>query len=642
MRKFLLTLVFGVSALSLLAQIPVSTTPANKNVILEEFTGIHCGYCPDGHKIAQQIMTNNPGRAFMIAIHQGSYATPAAGEPDYRTPWGDAIAGQTGLTGYPAGTVNRHVFAGHGMTAGGTAMSRSNWTGDAGVIIGQPSYLNVGVSANLDYNTRVLTIQCQVYYTANSSVTTNRLNIALLQNNVKGPQSGSSANPTMVTPDGQYLHQHMLRHLFTGQWGVTINNTNSASGILKVDTTFTYTVPNDYNSVPVNLAELEVVAFVAEGNQEIISGSHAYVNPPAVDASVIAITGLPVIHCSTNGITPSVEIKNKGANVLTSAVINYSVDNGTPVTQNWTGSLATGATEVVAITNPITPINGHHTIKCYTTMPNGVADMNSVNDEFSGVYNVFSVYSATPVNEQFTSTTFPPTDWVVDGKGWSRSTTSSFGSGSGSAKMDFYNTPSGGIGDLYVYGLDFTSGTGHYLSFDHAYAQYSSENDRLQVQVSTNCGTSWNDLFNKAGTALKTANATTSSFTPSATQWASNMVDMSAFDGQSNLIIRFHATSAYGNNLYVDKVMTGIGFGINESAENTISVYPNPASDFINICNAENSVAALYDVYGKLISSTIINQNNYTLNTTDLATGNYILKLTNGDKTISKKISIVR
>ena len=37
------------------AQTIVSTTPENKNAILEEFTGIYCVYCPDGHLIANNL-----------------------------------------------------------------------------------------------------------------------------------------------------------------------------------------------------------------------------------------------------------------------------------------------------------------------------------------------------------------------------------------------------------------------------------------------------------------------------------------------------------------------------------------------------------------------------------------------------------
>ncbi|HOY30683.1 MAG TPA: Omp28-related outer membrane protein [Bacteroidales bacterium] len=644
MRKMLLFLLLVLPVISLNAQIPVSTTPENKNVILEEFTGIHCGYCPLGHKVASTIMTSNPNNAYVIAIHTGSYATPDAGEPDYRTSFGSAIASQSDLTAYPAGTVNRHVFSGMGQSSGGTAMSRTNWTAASTTILGQPSYLNVGVSAQVDYVTRVLTIHCQVYYTGNSTVTTNKLNIAILQNNIKGPQSGSSGNPTMVTPDGQYLHQHMLRHMLTGQWGVTIKNTNTASGTLKVDTTITYTVPAAYTSVPVNLAELEIIAFVSEGNQEIISGSGCLMNQPAIDASISSVSGLPLLHCSTNTITPTVVLKNKGTDVLTSAIINYTVDGGATVSQNWSGSLAPGATTNVTITNPITPAQGSHVVKCFTTMPNGVNDLNALNDDYSATYNGFLTFSTTPVNEEFTSTSFPPAGWVVDGNYWARHATSSFGIGTGSARMNFYAAQTGVENDLYIYGLDLSGVSTYHLSFDHAYAQYQSGyDDRLQVQISNNCGSSWTSLFDKAGSTLSTAPASSSSFTPTSGQWATNTINLSFFAGQSDLIIRFHAISDYGNNLFIDKINTASGTGLSEAGnDDNLMIYPNPAYDIVTILNAENSEMMLYDVYGKLVTSEYIFGNNHTLNVDALATGTYILKIIRGDKISSQKISVIK
>jgi hypothetical protein len=55
--------------------------PCSKNALLEEFTGINCVYCPDGHKIAKQITDANPNRAFAVNIHTGGFATPSAGQP---------------------------------------------------------------------------------------------------------------------------------------------------------------------------------------------------------------------------------------------------------------------------------------------------------------------------------------------------------------------------------------------------------------------------------------------------------------------------------------------------------------------------------------------------------------------------------
>ena len=106
MKKIVLSLLGLFSAFAVSAQTPqfVSTEAANKNVVLEEFTGINCGYCPDGHRIVKEYEEGNPGRVFGINIHTGSYAAM------YQTQWGSAIMNQTGLQGFPAGTVNYLVY----------------------------------------------------------------------------------------------------------------------------------------------------------------------------------------------------------------------------------------------------------------------------------------------------------------------------------------------------------------------------------------------------------------------------------------------------------------------------------------------------------------------------------------------------
>ena len=57
------------------AQTFVSTTPGNRNVLIEEYTGVRCQYCPMGHKATDFTVNSFPGRAFAINIHQGMFAS---------------------------------------------------------------------------------------------------------------------------------------------------------------------------------------------------------------------------------------------------------------------------------------------------------------------------------------------------------------------------------------------------------------------------------------------------------------------------------------------------------------------------------------------------------------------------------------
>ena len=209
-------------SINVICQNFVSTTPENKNVVLEEFTGIHCGFCPDGHVVAESIHNLHPTDVILINIHTGSYAQPNAGEPDFRTIFGSAIDAQANVGGYPAGTVNRHQFA--STQNGGTAMSRGDWSSASSQILNEVSYINIAAQSSLDISTRELTIVVEAFYTGTPPTgIVNNLNVVLLQNNIPGPQSGAANyNPGAIIPGAwnpTYNHQHMLRHLITGQWG---------------------------------------------------------------------------------------------------------------------------------------------------------------------------------------------------------------------------------------------------------------------------------------------------------------------------------------------------------------------------------------------------------------------------------------
>jgi hypothetical protein len=256
-QKILLSIVLMFALLWVNAQTLVSTDPQLKNAVLEEFTGIHCGYCPDGHAIAAALLENNPGRAVVIAIHQGGYSVPSGSEPDFRTPYGDAIAGQTGLTGYPSGTVNRHVFIG-----GNTALGRGDWTPTAHEIMQEISPVNVGVMTEYDDATRELTVHVELYYTSDAAESSNFINVALLQSHIFGPQSGGGAG-------NNYEHMHMLRDLITGQWGEEVSPTTAGTFVEK---TYVYTVPEDFIGIPVIVEDCDIAVFVTESHQEILSG----------------------------------------------------------------------------------------------------------------------------------------------------------------------------------------------------------------------------------------------------------------------------------------------------------------------------------------------------------------------------------
>jgi hypothetical protein len=308
------------------------TISRNRNVVLEEYTGIYCVYCPDGHKRANQLQLDNPGQVAIINIHQGSYASPSAGAPDFRTSWGNALAGQTGLTGYPSGTINRHVFSGSA-----TALGRDKWAPAAEIILNQASPVNLLAGTHVDWATRTLTVDVSGYYTANSNTNTNLLNVALLQENILGPQIGAiNFYPEMLTDEGLYKHNHMLRHLLTGQWGETITQTTAGSSFSKQ---YTYTIPEHINNVPIDLNNLTVVGFIAEGHQEIITGTTSKLQNTYIPTANIRVVSLEqsIHQTSDDQVLVKAIVENISTVTANSYSLSYSVNGGDPEVYEVTG-----------------------------------------------------------------------------------------------------------------------------------------------------------------------------------------------------------------------------------------------------------------------------------------------------------------
>jgi hypothetical protein len=70
--------------------------------------------------------------------------------------------------------------------------------------------------------------------------------------------------------------------------------------------------------------------------------------------------------------------------------------------------------------------------------------------------------------------------------------------------------------------------------------------------------------------------------------------------------------------------------GLNKYLENNISLYPNPANDYIDVRVDELNVTSMevYDVYGKLINNVSVVNNPTRINVSGLATGMYFVRVT--------------
>ena len=364
-------LIFAIMAMmaftfSLEAQVYVSTTPAKRNVILEEFTGRNCQYCPDGHAIANQISASNPGRFWAINVHAGGYA--ATSYPNFNTSDGTILNNGFGVDSYPAGVVNRSTA---------TGQSRSAWESLTNQQLTQNAECNVAGSVIVNPITRLATITVEVYYTGNSSVAENYLTVAMLQDSILGSQSGGSTwNPGQMIGN-QYVHMHVLRDVITNTWGDAISPTTQGTLITK---TYEYQIPmsiGNPNGVDVNLNNITFLAWVSERYQgtparpilnacelEYIQGSNEPIYP------IVAGIDMEGLYECTQSKNAEVNIQNVGTGTLNSmtVVMNYG---GETYTQNWEGELLPFGREKIII--PLTAPFGVNDMTISITEANGQA-----------------------------------------------------------------------------------------------------------------------------------------------------------------------------------------------------------------------------------------------------------------------------
>lgn len=565
MKKTLLVLVVAILAgLTGFAQITdtiVSTTPSNRNVLLEEYTGVQCTWCPDGHRMANELKATNPDRICLINIHQGNFAANT-----YTTQFGNALASQTNLDGYPSGTINRHVFSGNK-----TALNRGEWANCANQILNMSSPVNIAAEGTLDMSTRTVNIRVQLYYTGSQTVTSNSLNVAILQDNVLGSQVGMSMNPAQVVGN-QYNHMHMLRHLITGQWGETIETIDQGT---LVEKNYEYVIPAELgspNAIEAVLSDLNFVAFVCEGHQEVLTSIEVpieRINLPAIAGRVANVYETPSLTC-TEQANAYFQFMNQGAETVTSLAYTYSIGGNTQ-TATWNGSVSSFDITNVDIPTFNINVNVNNTLTVQVTQINGT-DVDIAPRTLTIKKNVYGGAG--------TMTFVLKTD--------------NYGS---ETTFKFF----GPDGNVVLSGGPFTNSS---VEHTFTFAPTTMGCYRLEVYdsygdgINNGYGAGWFKLIAEDGTQI------------------------------------FRDNGKFGSQVTYMIDVTGVGV---EDFTLETTVYPNPATDVININTTDNvQRVEIFNMQGQLVK--VETNEVKSVSVKDLANGLYTLKLTTDNGTSMHKI----
>lgn len=331
--------------------------------------------------------------------------------------------------------------------------------------------------------------------------------------------------------------------------------------------------------------------------------------------------------------------------------------NGNPTSWSWTFAGGTPSTSTDSMPTIIYNTPGTYDVSLTATNASGSVSTTKVG--YITVNSSTAMFSGSPFTESFETGALPSVDWKIKNMDTGSNTweqTALAGSlGTKSARIVNATTMVGQVDELISPSIDMTQivGSTPILTFKLANAQRTSTDvDKVQVYVSTNCGKNWALRKTVQGTALATGGVVTSSYVPAAADWTLQSINMSSYASQTNLYIMFRFTSGGGNNVYLDEInLSGTAVGVDElSSTLNFNVYPNPATDnavvSFDLIEKQKVDVKVYDVVGKELSTVVTSElpageYKYEINKDlKLASGIYFVKLTVGNYTITKKLVI--
>ena len=155
------------------------------------------------------------------------------------------------------------------------------------------------------------------------------------------------------------------------------------------------------------------------------------------------------------------------------------------------------------------------------------------------------------------------------------------------------------------------------------------QNESIAIAWDANADvTSWNIQYKPVGGQLSSATSNTNSYT------------ITGLTGHTDYEIQVQAVCASGNSDWSAAItVQTTDVGIASWLENSVTLYPNPAKEYVDIrVDGDLSVTAMevYDVYGKLLNTVIVNENPTRINVSTLADGMYFVRVTCEEGVVTK------
>jgi PKD repeat protein len=221
--------------------------------------------------------------------------------------------------------------------------------------------------------------------------------------------------------------------------------------------------------------------------------------------------------------------------------------------------------------------------------------------------------------EDFESYPFNDGRWQLGGDpvdaGWQHTTSVGYNS---TSSLFINKSASGLPGEYWVVSppINLSGMESPRLAFDVAYARRNwSDNTRLIVQLSRDCGRTWGIYFVKAGENLATVPGIVANFTPQPWEWRreSFKIPASLLNNERMLVRFLVRTEGNHNPLYIDNVNVEKNASLTsgEYSETTLHIWPVPARELLYLSgtvspNSRPIHFEIVDLYGRSLQQGLV------------------------------------
>lgn len=228
-------------------QIP---TAQEKAVFMEEFTGVRCNNCPDGHRRSEELHTQYGDRFVSMVVHTPFLGTPYEGNPNFTIADGEALDALFGPVGIkPSALIDRVQF----NTS--RVVRRLDWDNVLNPQFAKSTPVNLLLEkVSYDETERRLVYRLTITYT--QAANGHSFGLAIAENKLVAAQL-DGAN---VIND--YEHNHVLRDYITAQVGEQLTQTLEPGRVIIKE--FEYKIPTAWT-----YENLDLIAYVTAPNEVI-------------------------------------------------------------------------------------------------------------------------------------------------------------------------------------------------------------------------------------------------------------------------------------------------------------------------------------------------------------------------------------